>query len=494
MKRNKLVRPYRACLWTLAAGMAVLLCGQVCLHMAYPRQAVRFQLKTGNITELEGFTLEGSWGQTASADMEFTLSDGVLNQHPDLRAKQEDGLSLMAQSLLCVPDDELAGMDQQAEGGYVSGSYGAFFLRTSYEGMKYTAQAGQLNQMYTLNTLDGTNLSVRFSLGQVQLPQAVTVTAELYENGRARDSYPYLVNAAELETADIGIRKVTILDAEDPVSLYVSPGNGQNGGIYLVREFCTAEETAKIVPAVTVQGFKVPSENQPYGTVEEVCTLDAGESLISCDNWEDARIGDGHWILTRQETGKINLRLLDGEWSPIGKLPLDISVAEYQSVVVLPPLRMDEISFIVVDQTGAGQAIVLRMNQQTIEAQCAIDFAATSAPIAAGYSADGSRLMTVTETRQSLMARVPAEVCEYYNGAEDLTQEVSSLMNAVTGWDIHVYNTQDLKRPTLSVCLDFGITQRWRQELWLNGVYGGGRKISLYRVTSAWERAGEGTA
>lgn len=491
MKQNKLVRPYRACLGTLAAGLAVLLCGQVCLHMAYPRQAVRLQLKTGNITELEGFTLAGSWGQTASAAMEFTLTDGVLNQHPNLQAKREDGLSLMDQSLLCVPDEELAGMDQQAEGGYVGGSYGAFFLHTSYEGMKYTAQARQLNQMYTLNTLDGSDLSVRFCLGQVQLPQAVTVTAELYKNGRVRDSYPYLMNAAELENADIGIREVTILDAEDPVSLYVSPGNGENGGIYLVREFCTADEIAKIVPQVTVQGFEVSSENQPYGTVEEVCPLDTGESLVSCDNWKDARIEAGHWLLARQQTGEINLLLLDKEWKLVSKLPLDISVNEYQSITVLPSLRTDEIAFTVVDQSTNGKMVVLRINQNAIEAQSIMDFQTTATPIAAGYSADGTRMMTVTESRQSLMATLPAEVSGYYNGGEALPSDQSVLSAAVTGWDIQVYNTQDLQRPTLSACLDFGITQRWRQELWLNGIYGGGRKISLYRVTAAWEQAGE---
>lgn len=494
MKQNKLVRPYRACLGTLAAGLAVLLCGQVCLHMAYPRQAVRLQLKTGNITELEGFTLAGSWGQTASAAMEFTLTDGVLNQHPNLQAKREDGLSLMDQSLLCVPDEELAGMDQQAEGGYVGGSYGAFFLHTSYEGMKYTAQARQLNQMYTLNTLDGSDLSVRFCLGQVQLPQAVTVTAELYKNGRVRDSYPYLMNAAELENADLGIREVTILDAEDPVSLYVSPGNGENGGIYLIREFCTADEIAEIVPQVTVQGFEVSSENQPYGTVEEVCPLDTGESLVSCDNWKDARIEAGHWLLARQETGEINLLLLDKEWKLVGKLPLGISVNEYQSVTVLPSLRTDEIAFTVVDQSTNGKMVVLRINQNTIEAQSIMDFMTTSAPIAAGYNADGSRLMTVTENRQSLMATLSAEVSGYYNGGAELPSDQSVLSAAVTGWDIQVYNTQDLQRPTLSACLDFGVSQRWRQELWLSGIYGGERRISLYRVTAAWEQAGEATA
>ena len=494
MKWNKLTRPYRACLGTLAAGVAVLLCGQVWLYMAYPRQAVTLQLKTGDAKELEGFTLEGSWGQTASAAMEFTLSDRVLNQHPNLQSKQEDALSLMDQSLLCVPDEELASMDQQAEGGYVSGMYGAFFLHTSYEGMKYTAQARRLNQMYTLNTLDGSNRSVRFSLGQVQLPQAVTVTAELYKNGRARDSYPYLMNAAELENADLGIREVTILDAEDPVGLYVSPGNGENGGIYLVREFCTAEEVAKVVPDVTVQGVAVPSENQPYGTVEAVCPLDAGESLIPCDNWGDARIENGHWILTRQETGKTNLLLLDKEWKLVGKCPLNISVNEYQSVTVLPSLRTDEIAFTVVDQSATGQIVVLRINQNTIEAQSIMDFLATSAPIAAGYSADGTRLMTVTESRQSLMATLPAEVSGYYNGGAELPSDLSVLSSAVTGWDIQVYNTQDLQRPTLSACLDFGVSRRWRQELWLSGIYGGERRISLYRVTAAWEQAGEATA
>lgn len=491
MKRNKLVRPYKACLGTLAASLVVLACGQLCLHMAYPRQAVTFQLKKGDAAELEGFTLAGSWGQTVSASMEFILSDGVLEQHPNLQPKPDAGLSLMDQSLLCVPDEDLSNVDQQAEGGYVSGSYGAFFLHKTYEGMQYTAQTRRLNQVYTLNTLDGSHLSVRFSLGQVQLPQAVTVTAELYETSKARESYPYLMNAAELENADLGIRDVTILDAEDPVGLYVSPGNGENGGIYAVRKFCTAEEIAEIVPDVTVQGVGVPSQNQPYGTVEETCLLDTGESLIPCDNWDEARIQEGHWLLTRQETGGINLLLLDREWNLMGKLPLDISINEYQSVTVLPSMRTDEIAFTVADQSTTGQMAVLRINQNMIEEQCTMDFPTTSAPIAAGFSADGTRLMTVTESRQSLMATLPAEVSGKYNGGETLTSDLSVLSSAVTGWDIQVYDAQDLQYPVLTASLDFGVAQRWRQELWLTGIYGGDRKTSVYRVTAAWEQARE---
>lgn len=491
MKRNKLTRPYKACLGTLAASLLVLACGQLCLHMAYPRQAVTFQLKKGDAAELEGFTLAGSWGKTVSASMEFTLSDGVLEQHPDLQPKPDAGLSLMDQSLLCVPDEDISSVDQQAEEGYISGSYGAFFLHTTYAGMQYTAQTRRLNQIYTLNTLDGSGLAVRFSLGQVQLPQVVTVTAELYENSKARESYPYLMNAAELENADLGIRKVTVLDAEDPVSLYVSPGNGENGGIYVVKEFCTAEEIAEIVPDVTVQDVGVPSQNQPYGTVEETCPLDEGESLIPCDNWDEARIQEGHWLLTRQETGGINLLLLDREWNLMGKLPLDISINEYQSVAVLPSMQTDEIAFTVSDQSTTGQMVVLRINQNRIEAQSIMEFRTTSAPIAAGYSADGTRLMTVTESRQSLGANIPAEEIASYTGAEALSQEMSVLMSAVTGWDIQVYDTQDLQYPVLTASLDFGVAQRWRQELWLSGIYGGERKISAYRVTAAWEQARE---
>ena len=75
-----------------------------------------------------------------------------------------------------------------------------------------------------------------------------------------------------------------------------------------------------------------------------------------------------------------------------------------------------------------------------------------------------------------------------------MPSDLSVLSSAVTGWDIQVYTTQDLQRPTLSACLDFGVSQRWRQELWLSGIYGGERRISLYRVTAAWEQAGEATA
>ena len=80
----------------------------------------------------------------------------------------------------------------------------------------------------------------------------------------------------------------------------------------------------------------VSSLNQAYGTVEEVCTLEDGETLVLCDSWKNARLENGRWILTRSEEGNLILYLLDGEWKSVAKLPLDISLTAGQSAAILP--------------------------------------------------------------------------------------------------------------------------------------------------------------
>lgn len=494
MKSKKADRPYKACLGVLAAGMLVLLAGQGFLRAAYPKDAVALHIESGDKSLLDGFTVHGLWKQSTASALAFTLADGVLSEKPLFRTSSYDPLPLLDQYQLCVPDDVMAAVDERAEGGHISGSYGAFFLHTPYEGMQYTAQADTLNQVYTLMVTDGSNRSVRFSLGQTTLPEAVTVTAEVYDKSKAGDSHPYMLNAAEVANDGYDIRDVTILDAEEPVSLYVSPGDGEDGGIYMVRKFCFPEEIEKLVPEVDVQGMPVSSLNQAYGTVEEVCTLEDGETLVPFESWKNARLENGRWILTRSEEGNLILYLLDGEWKSVAKLPLDISLTAGQSAAILPSLRMDEIVFAIKNQEGGGQIIVLRMDQNSIEQQSCLPLTKDSLPITAGFSTDGSRLMVVSEKTERLAGTVPESVIRHYTGADSLAQEIDCSISAVTGWNVQVYSGKENAQPMLSAYLDFGIAQRWKQELWFSKLYGAERTIQLFSVTAAWEQAGEGTA
>ena len=155
---------------------------------------------------------------------------------------------------------------------------------------------------------------------------------------------------------------------------------------------------------------------------------------------------------------------------------------------------MDEIVFAIKNQEGGGQLIVLRMDQNSIEQQSCLPLTKDSLPITAGFSTDGSRLMVVSEKTERLAGTVPESVIRHYTGADSLAQEIDCSISAVTGWNVQVYSGKENAQPMLSAYLDFGIAQRWKQELWFSKLYGAERTIQLFSVTAAWEQAGEETA
>lgn len=489
MKHKKVVRPYSVCLASLAAGIAVLLAGSVFLRAGYPADAVVLQVQTGDTSQLQGFTLQGAWQQTIKSGISFSLENGSLTTVPQLQAEPDSGIALWGQGRLCVPEENLAEVDAQATGGAFSGSYGAFFLRSHYEGMNFTAETTHLEEIYTLTVTDGSDLSVRFSLGEIETSAPVTVTAEIHTENRVWGSFPYCTALDGVADTVSGIREVQILSAEEPISLYVGPGNGQNAGIWQVRQLCTPEEIEQIVPDVMIHGTAVPSNTEPYGAVEEVCTLDAGERLAPCADWYNARLDNGRWFLTENGEGELSLLLLDENWQILSEQPLGMKMTEGQQVTVLPSMRTNEIVFTVTDSNGAGQASVLRMENGKVQAQKVMTVTAETPLLTAGFSQDGTKLMIVSEKAEDLTVLVPAALREQYAYTPMAESEVPYTADAVTEWNVQVYPVDDLSGPSFSAVLDFGVTQQWAREIWLSGVYNVERNIYRFEVIGAWENA-----
>lgn len=475
------------CLAALAVGVAVFLAGTIFLRAGYPSDAAVLQVEKGDASQLQGFTLRGSWRETAGSAVSFSLENGSLTTVPQLQSEPDSGIALWGKGELCVPENELAAVDEQAAGGAFSGIYGAYFLRNSYEGMQYTAQTTHLEQIYTLTVTDGSDYSVRISLGELETSSPVTVTAEICSEYRGWDDFPYRTAVEGVADIEIETRDVQILSAEDPISLYIGPGNGENGSIRQVRQFCTPEEIEQIVPDVMIHGVAVPSLTEPYGTVEEVYTLDAGECLAPCTDWNDARLDNGRWFLTKGEDGALCLLLLDENWQTASKHPLDIHMTEGQQITVLPSMRTDEIAFTVTDAGGSGQAVVLRMENGQVQTQKEFSVAPRVALLTAGFSEDSTKLMTVTEKTEELVVSVPAFLREQYAVTPVAEDEIPCTNTAVTGWNVRVYPVEELSEPAFSAVLDFGITQQWARQTWLSGVYNMERKVFQFDVTAAWK-------
>lgn len=487
MGHKKLHRPYGWCLGALAVTITVFVAGQLFLRMAYPRNAVAFRLEEGDAANLQGFTLQGLWRQSETAMLSFTLKDGEMSTKPRLSNSESDTTWMMARCNLCVPEEDWQEVDAAAEGSYVSGAYGAYFLKTSYEGMQYNAQVTHLEAMYTLTAADGTDRSVRFSLGELETAEPVTVTAELYSEKGNQESYGYFVSAGAVQDVDADIRDVQVLSSTDQVALYIQGGNGKSGGIYCVRKFCTSDEIRKQVPEVTVHGVAVPSQTEPYGSIEEVCSFEEGEEMVVCDNQENTRLRTGRWMLTQTQDGTLFLRLLDEEWRPMNRIELDTKLTAGQTVTALPAMRSDEIVFTVADESGAGKTVLLRMQDGNIGMQEELALVPESPPITAGFSEDGSRIMTVQETKEELISTVPSTVQEHYLSSQSLAEELQCSAMAVTGWQIQVYSSQNSATPVLTASLEYGLPQRWREEVWMNGIYDSERTIYLFRVIPAWQ-------
>lgn len=492
MKNKKVFRPHKLCLILLAVCIAVLLAGQCFLRAGYPRDSISLDIQSGDASQLQGFDLQGVWRQNEDAALEFSLQDGGVTVSPQLSGQCADGLPLMLQNTLCVPDAEIPAVDAQAEGGATRGYSGAFFLRSGYSGMQYTAMSDRLEMICTLRVTDGTDRSVRFSLGAVQLAQPETVMAQLYDGNRTDDAHSYLVNNNWLTDENAALLPdISVLSNREQVRLYVGPHGEEPGGIYVVREYLTREQVLEQVSDVQVHGVEVLSQTQPYGKIEETCSFEQGERLADCQDWVNARLADGRqFLLTVDENNRMYLRILDSEGRSAGRLPLDMTVEAGQKVAILPAMRKDEAIFTVTGEDG-GAAMVLRIQDDSVTAAKTWTVQAGQTLLTAGFNEDASKLMTVYEKTETLRGTVPSSVQRYYKTDSYGEENRDCEEQVATGWQIEVCATQDLDTPVVAASLEFGIPQQGRVLVWWNGLYGEGLTPSFCKVMGAWQNTKE---
>lgn len=488
MKNKKVFRPHKLCLILLAVCIAVLLAGQCFLRAGYPRDSISLEIQSGDASQLQGFDLQGVWRQNEDAALEFSLRDGAVTVSPQLNGQTADGLPLMLQNTLCVPDAEIPAVDAQAEGGATRGYSGAFFLRFGYSGMQYTAMSDRLEMICTLRVTDGTDRSVRFSLGTVQLAQPETVMAQLYDGSRASDAYSYLVNENWLTDENAALLPdISALSSREQVRLYVGPHGEEPGGIYVVREYLTRNQVLEQVSGVQVHGVEVLSQTQPYGKIEETCSFEQGERLADCQDWVNARLADGRqFLLTVDENNQMYLRILDSEGRSAGRLPLDMTVEAEQKVAILPAMRQDEAIFTVTGENG-DTAVVLRIRDDNVTMAKTWTVQAEQTLLTAGFNEDASKLMAVYEKKETLRGTVPSSVQRYYKTDSYGEENWDCEEQMVTGWQIQVCTAQDLDTPVLTASLDFGVPQQGRALVWWNGLYGEGFTSSFCKVTGVWQ-------
>lgn len=490
MKQKKTFRPHKICLGVLAVSAAILLAGQGFLQMGYPRNAISLQTKNGDAALLQDFTLQGFW-QGESADLSFTMQNGNITTSPQLTEPDTGGLPLWLQQKYCVPDAEIPQIDQNAETSFGYAYGGAFFLRSGYQSVQYSAQTDHLEAVCTLSVTDGSDRSVRFSLGNVQLRQPVNVTAELAEKATTSISHSYQLDSLQILDSIAQAPEVVLLGSLGEVGLYIGPNGNNPGGVYLVREFLSEEQVAQQVSKVQIHGIEVPSATEPYGELEKVCSFEAGESLVNCQNWTEARLDGEQWLLTQDAEGKLYLRMLDAEYRPLACLPLNLSVGNGQTVTILPSMRTDEAVFTMTDETGAGTVVVLRLAEREVTAEKTWNFTAETAPLTAGFSTDGSHLMVVQQNRESLTGMVPAAVREHYTQSADEAGDISCTAQLATGWRIQVFDVQSMEQPQLTADLEFGIPQWGRQNVWRQGLYGDASSPAFCHVVGAWKTVKE---
>lgn len=493
MKTKMIRRPHRLCLSLLAAGAVVLLAGQCFLRAGFPRDGIRLNIQEGDVSQLQEFDLQGVWRQDNDTALDFTLGENGVTVTPRLQGELSEGLPLWLQRTFCVPDEEIPQVDSRADSGATSGYRGAFFLRFPYSGVQYTAMSDQVELIYTVSVTDGSDRSVRFSLGEFQLPHQETVTAQLYDGQRAEESHSYLiVNTWLEEEMKDQFPEVTAISSRDQVLLYVTPYGETPGALYSIQEFVPNDQAAQQVSKVQIHGMELPSLTQPYGKVEETCTFESGEKLAECRGWHYARLENNRqWLVTCDAENQLYLRIVDKEGKPVARFPLELTVEEDQTVTVLPAMRTDEAVFTVTGENG-GKAVVLRIKDDDLASANVWDLTAEDSLLTAGLNEDSTELMTVYENREDLSGTVPPSVQQYYNGKSASGNQDCTVQQA-TGWQVRIFSVSDLVEPVFSGNLDFGIPQQGRENVWAKGIYETyySPLQAFCQVSEVWQRVKE---
>ena len=478
MKKRQTNRPHRAALALLAGALAVFVGLGTFREAGWPRQQMTLSVEAGDPATLQGFTVRGWMNGAAGASglygsprLNFRVEDGVLTSEAVLHYRREsDEMYGSWSEPLTVPAADHDRVDAAAVPMETSSTGGAFFLHRTRYGHLYDAETDRLELMGQANFYQGDRYlgSVRLDLGTLKLDEPVTVRAQQYEGEAPTD---YHLESGEAVAAvqrtcleDRQGQKLYGLDmlSGAPVPLLVvspPPGAGLQRGLYRATELLTDARLNALPADTTVAGQPLRSAATPYGAVELVFPLEAGERIFT----SPCPLADGTTaLLTCRADNTLRLRVLDASWQLLATTDLEIPAGAEEDMAELRRLRGDEIALqLYTGQPGdPGTLWVLRIRQGRPTHTVRLDAAAlgedTDDVRAAGLDETGRRLLVVTLASHTVRARQPA----YYAEAGDL--DTGTVQD---GFRLQVYDL-DTGACQVRALLDTHARQSWRGQAW----------------------------
>ncbi len=355
MKKRQTNRPHRAALALLAGALAVFVGLGTFREAGWPRQQLTLTVEAGDPAALQGFTVQGWMSGAAGASglygsprLNFRVEDGVLTSEAVLHYRREsDEMYGSWSEPLTVPAADHDRVDAAAVPSETSSTGGALFLHRTRYGHLYDAETDRLELMGQANFYQGGRYlgSVRLDLGTLKLDEPVTVRAQQYEGEAPTD---YHLESGEAVAAvqrtcleDRQGQKLYGLDmlsgAPEPL-LVVSPlpGAGLQRGIYRATELLTDARLNALPADTTVAGQPLRSAAAPYGAVELVFPLEAGERIFT----SPCPLADGTTaLLTCKADNTLRLRVLDASWQLLATTDLEIPAGAEEDMAELRRLR-----------------------------------------------------------------------------------------------------------------------------------------------------------
>ena len=237
------------------------------------------------------------------------------------------------------------------------------------------------------------------------------------------------------------------------------PGAGLQRGLYRVTELLTDARLNALPADTTVAGQPLRSAAAPYGAVELVFPLEAGERIFT----SPCPLADGTTaLLTCKADNTLRLRVLDASWQLLATTDLEIPAGAEEDMAELRRLRGDEIALqLYTGQPGdPGTLWLLRIRQGRLTRAARFDAAALGEDAddvrAAGLDEAGRRLLVVTLASHTVRARQPA----YYAEAGD-----PDTGTVYDGFRLQVYDL-DTGRCQARALLDTHARQSWRGQAW----------------------------
>lgn len=479
-EKQKSRRPYRAALAVLAAALAVYAALAAFRLAGWPRGQFAFTAASGSESAWQGFTLYTaveSGRSPFALRLAARLQDGVLATRSVPPQSAQSGYSYAGvREFLTVPAADHQALDAAAAKTEISSTSGAFFLQRRFYGHAYLTETDRVQVMEEVTFQENGRVigSVRLDLGTVKLLEPVMFYAELYEDAAPRrmDS-DYSLNIdnglpqswpGETEEA----YRLQFLPAEDAALIAFDPlpGSPLSCGVYRVTELLTEAEVAALPADTAVDGAPMTALSTPYGSVELICPLAAGETVCRL-----LPVEGGHALLTRLTTGAFRLYLFDGGWQLQSEQTLPIRQDPAASYMMPERLRGDELVLQLQneqDPEAPGDTWVLRVSGgQLAESVCLPGAALPAADdtggpwlAAAGLNADATALLIVQTACHTETARLP--------GAG---QPLPASALVEDGYLLRVWQG--------GVCTATGTLAANVQANWRGNVWGGSRQLNL---------------